>query len=46
VARRGFTVDQTFFAQVEAAKDYFDDVPSTRALYLDPGRLAPERRVR
>jgi gamma-glutamyltranspeptidase/glutathione hydrolase len=36
VARRGFTVDQTFFAQVEAAKDYFDDVPSTRALYLDP----------
>jgi len=36
VARRGFTVDQTFFAQVEAAKEYFDDVPSTRALYLDP----------
>ena len=36
VARRGFTVDQTFFDQVEAARDYFDDVPSTRALYLDP----------
>jgi gamma-glutamyltranspeptidase/glutathione hydrolase len=36
VARRGFTVDQTFFDQVDAAKDYFDDVPSTRALYLDP----------
>ncbi len=36
VARRGFTVDQTLFEQTEAAKDYFDDVPSTRALYLDP----------
>jgi gamma-glutamyltranspeptidase/glutathione hydrolase len=36
VARRGFTVDQTFFDQVDAARDFFDDVPSTRALYLDP----------
>lgn len=36
VARRGFTVDQTFFNQTDAAKDYFDDVPSTAAIYLDP----------
>jgi len=34
-ARRGYTVDQTFFNAVEAVKDYFDDVPSTAALYLD-----------
>jgi gamma-glutamyltranspeptidase/glutathione hydrolase len=36
VARRGFAVDQTFVAQTEAAKDWFDDVPSTAAIYLDP----------
>jgi gamma-glutamyltranspeptidase / glutathione hydrolase len=35
VARRGFTVDQTFYNQTDAAKDYFDDVPSTAAIYLD-----------
>jgi gamma-glutamyltranspeptidase/glutathione hydrolase len=35
VARRGFAVDQTFFDQTDAAKAWFDDVPSTRALYLD-----------
>jgi gamma-glutamyltranspeptidase/glutathione hydrolase len=36
VARHGFVVDQTFFDQTFAAKDYFDDVPSTAAIYLDP----------
>lgn len=36
VARRGFTVDQTFFDQTLPNVDYFDDVPSTAALYLDP----------
>jgi gamma-glutamyltranspeptidase/glutathione hydrolase len=36
VARRGFPVDQTFFAQTQAAVDWFDDVPSTAAIYLDP----------
>jgi gamma-glutamyltranspeptidase/glutathione hydrolase len=36
VASRGFTVDQTFFNSVDAVKRYFDDVPSTAALYLDP----------
>jgi gamma-glutamyltranspeptidase/glutathione hydrolase len=35
VARQGFVVDQTFFDQTDAAKAWFDDVPSTRALYLD-----------
>ena len=36
IARRGFAVDQTFYDQTLAAAPYFDDVPSTRALYLDP----------
>jgi gamma-glutamyltranspeptidase / glutathione hydrolase len=36
VASRGFVVDQTFFNQTDAAKDWFDDVPSTAAIYLDP----------
>jgi gamma-glutamyltranspeptidase/glutathione hydrolase len=36
VARNGFTVDQTFFDQIQQNVDYFDDVPATAALYLDP----------
>jgi len=35
IARRGFVVDQTFYDQTAAAAPYFDDVPSTRAIYLD-----------
>jgi gamma-glutamyltranspeptidase / glutathione hydrolase len=35
-AREGFVVDQTFVDQTQQNLDYFDDVPSTRALYLDP----------
>jgi gamma-glutamyltranspeptidase / glutathione hydrolase len=35
VARDGFTVDQTFYDQTNGARDYFDDVPSTAAIYLD-----------
>src|SRR3954454_1403345 len=35
VARQGFVVDSTFTAQTEPNVDYFDDVPSTAALYLD-----------
>jgi gamma-glutamyltranspeptidase / glutathione hydrolase len=35
-ARDGFVVDQTFFSQTDGAKDWFDDIPSTAALYLDP----------
>ena len=36
VARDGFVIDQTFFSQTQQNIDFFDDVPSTRALYLDP----------
>jgi gamma-glutamyltranspeptidase/glutathione hydrolase len=36
VAREGFRVDQTFFDQTVLNTDFFDDVPSTAALYLDP----------
>ncbi|MQA74151.1 MAG: gamma-glutamyltransferase [Solirubrobacterales bacterium] len=36
VARKGFQVDQTFFDQTESNVDYFDDVPSTAEIYLDP----------
>ena len=36
VARRGFTVDQTFFDQTTPNVDFFDDIPSTAAIYLDP----------
>src|SRR5215211_6698837 len=35
-ARDGFVVDQTFADQTQPAVDWFDDVPSTAALYLDP----------
>ena len=35
VARKGFTVDQTFFDQTTPNAPYFDDVPSTAAIYLD-----------
>src|SRR6185436_5250246 len=36
VARHGFDVDPTFFAQTDAAKAIFADFPATAALYLDP----------
>jgi gamma-glutamyltranspeptidase/glutathione hydrolase len=36
VARKGFVVDQTFFDQTLPNVDFFDDVPSTAAIYLDP----------
>jgi gamma-glutamyltranspeptidase/glutathione hydrolase len=36
VARRGFVVDQTFFDQTQGNVDFFDDIPSTAAIYLDP----------
>jgi gamma-glutamyltranspeptidase/glutathione hydrolase len=35
-AREGFAVDETFAAQTAPVVDWFDDVPSTEALYLDP----------
>jgi gamma-glutamyltranspeptidase / glutathione hydrolase len=36
VARRGFVVDEIFFNQTQQNVDFFDDIRSTRALYLDP----------
>jgi gamma-glutamyltranspeptidase/glutathione hydrolase len=36
VARNGFVVDQTFFDQTQAAVGWFDDIPATAALFLDP----------
>ncbi len=35
VARDGFKVDSTFVSQTEPNVDWFDDVPSTAAIYLD-----------
>jgi gamma-glutamyltranspeptidase / glutathione hydrolase len=35
VARRGFVVDPTFIAQTTPNIPWFDDIPSTAALYLD-----------
>jgi gamma-glutamyltranspeptidase/glutathione hydrolase len=35
VARDGFTVDSTFVSQTEPNVDWFNDVPSTAAIYLD-----------
>jgi gamma-glutamyltranspeptidase / glutathione hydrolase len=40
VAREGFVVDQTFVDQTQPNLDWFDDVPSTAALYLDPDGTA------
>ena len=36
VAREGFVVDATFADQIQQNLDYFDDIPATAALYLDP----------
>ena len=36
VAREGFVVDQTFFDQTQGNVDFFDDIPATAALFLDP----------
>jgi gamma-glutamyltranspeptidase / glutathione hydrolase len=36
VATDGFVVDQTFADQTAQNVDYFDDIPSSAALYLDP----------
>ncbi len=36
VAARGFVIDRVFFEQTQSNRDYFDDVPSSAALFLDP----------
>ena len=38
VASDGFQVDRTFFDQTGPNVDWFDDIPSTAAIYLDPDR--------
>ena len=35
VASDGFTVDSTFVSQTQPNVDWFDDIPSTAAIYLD-----------
>jgi gamma-glutamyltranspeptidase/glutathione hydrolase len=35
VARNGFVIDQTFFDQTQQAVPWFNDIPTTAALYLD-----------
>jgi gamma-glutamyltranspeptidase / glutathione hydrolase len=36
VAEHGFVVDRTFFNQTQENVDYFDDIPATARLFLDP----------
>jgi gamma-glutamyltranspeptidase / glutathione hydrolase len=36
VARHGYVIDQTWFDQVNSVRDFFDDIPATAALFLDP----------
>ena len=36
IARDGFVVDATFVAQTQENLDFFNDVPATAALFLDP----------
>jgi gamma-glutamyltranspeptidase/glutathione hydrolase len=36
VADHGFVVDQVFHDQIQQNRDFFDDIPATTALFLDP----------
>ena len=36
VARDGYVIDQTWFGQANAVRDWFDDVPASAKLFLDP----------
>ena len=36
IAREGFVIDNTFSDQTQANVDFFDDVPASAALFLDP----------
>jgi len=36
VARHGYVIDQIWFDQVNQNRDWFDDVPASAALFLDP----------
>lgn len=41
-ARDGFVVDQVFFDQTEANVAYFDDITTTRNVFLDPDGTPPD----
>ena len=41
-ARDGFVVDQQFHDQVQTNADFFDDITSTKSLYLDPDGTPPD----
>jgi gamma-glutamyltranspeptidase/glutathione hydrolase len=43
VAREGFVVDETFSSQTRPNIPWFDDIPSTAALYLDPDGTERDR---
>jgi gamma-glutamyltranspeptidase / glutathione hydrolase len=36
VARDGYVIDQTWYDQANSVRDWFDDVPATAAVFLDP----------
>jgi gamma-glutamyltranspeptidase / glutathione hydrolase len=36
VARSGYAIDQTWFDQANSVRDWFDDVPASAKLFLDP----------
>ncbi len=36
VARDGYVIDQTWFDQANSVRDWFDDVPASAKLFLDP----------
>ena len=36
IAREGFVIDATFFSQTQGNVDFFDDIPASAALFLDP----------
>jgi gamma-glutamyltranspeptidase/glutathione hydrolase len=36
IARDGFVIDATFFSQTQGNVDFFDDIPASAALFLDP----------
>ncbi|MDP9067775.1 MAG: gamma-glutamyltransferase [Actinomycetota bacterium] len=41
-AREGFVVDQVFFDQVNGNVPYFDDISTTRSVFLDPDGTPPD----
>ena len=36
VARDGYVIDQTWFDQANVVRDWFDDIPASATLFLDP----------